>query len=486
MRAALAAVLVLLLAGCIGLPFPKPGGGTSALVYVQDCSIRADDWPDACTARASRTQGPKEEIMLAVNPKDAANVVIGSKDLNPDSSNHCVWNGLAVTKDAGRTWHDVTIGGTFASRTPDSSYYGFACNTDPDLAFARDGSLYYLVEMYNFGAEQAQGPTGANQYQPGWKFVLARSEDGGFTWPTTTVLDTSPGIVAVLDYSRQTVSPKTGTVVSAISTFSDLNAYQSVAPYSVVSVVATRAKGTQADAPQIVAPAPSDPTSGPPNVEIGDVAAAPDGSFTMLLMTSAYDKTTDAWLARSTDDAKTWSAPTKAFTLHATGRYANNTKFRTGSHLELAYGLDGSLYTTYAANDTGNSDVFVRVSHDNGATWSAPVAVGADAAKHAQFHPNVAVTSDGGVHLLFFDRAYDAADRLLDITYAESLDGGANWTTKRVTSESFDGDLGRHQTGIPFIGDYLGIDAVGHDVWLGFPDTVTGTSVIAAAHFALR
>jgi hypothetical protein len=41
-----------------------------------------------------------------------------------------------------------------------------------------------------------------------------------------------------------------------------------------------------------------------------------------------------------------------------------------------------------------------------------------------------------------------------------------------------------HQEGFPFIGDYIGADAVGNDVWAGFPDATQGITVISAAHVA--
>jgi hypothetical protein len=415
--------------------------------------------------------------MLAASPTRPGNVVLGSKDLDPSASAHCVWNGMAVTKDGGRSWRDVTLGGPYAQRQPSSPYYGYACNTDPDITFGRDGALYALVEMYNLGAGGAAGPTGENRLQPGWKLVLARSDDGGLTWPLATTLDESAGAVEVLDYSRMAVSPRTGTVLAAVSTFNDLSAYQGAPPYSAVSAIAVRGGGTEPQPPELVFPQEMRLA----DVAIGDVAAAADGAFVMMAVGEAYDAPTTFYVARSTDDGLSWSAPVAAFQAVAMGRYVNNTQVRTGTHAEMAFAPDGTLYVTYAANDTGNADVYVRTSRDQGRTWSDPVVVGADPAKHAQWHPNVAVGADGVAHLVFFDRAHDPADKLVDITYAQSHDRGRTWTTTRVTSKSFDADLGKHQMGFPFIGDYLGIDTQGNAAWLGFPDTITGTSVVAAA-----
>jgi hypothetical protein len=97
--------------------------------------------------------------------------------------------------------------------------------------------------------------------------------------------------------------------------------------------------------------------------------------------------------------------------------------------------------------------------------------------------PNVAVAGDGSVHVFYMDKQFDPQHKLIDITHAVSLDGGKTWTTERVSTLSYDGDLGRHQDGFPFIGDYLGVSCVAHDCWAGFPDASNGeTTVIAAAH----
>ena len=80
------------------------------------------------------------------------------------------------------------------------------------------------------------------------------------------------------------------------------------------------------------------------------------------------------------------------------------------------------------------------------------------------------------------DKSYDPGHKLIDITHALSTDGGNTWKTERVTSVSFDGDLGKHQENFPFIGDYIGAACVGDDCWAGFPDATTGITVMAAAH----
>jgi hypothetical protein len=71
---------------------------------------------------------------------------------------------------------------------------------------------------------------------------------------------------------------------------------------------------------------------------------------------------------------------------------------------------------------------------------------------------------------------------LYDATLATSRDGGASWVQQRLTSKGSDGDLGIHQDGFPFIGDYVGLGVVGSHVYAGFPETVEGRATLAVAH----
>jgi hypothetical protein len=112
--------------------------------------------------------------------------------------------------------------------------------------------------------------------------------------------------------------------------------------------------------------------------------------------------------------------------------------------------------------------------------------VNQDPAGTHQWMPNIVVAGDGSVHVLFMDKHYDVAHNhtFIDYTHAVSLDGGKTWSNERVSTLSFDGDLGVHQDGGSFIGDYLGIAAAGDEVWGGFPDASNGvTTLTAAAHF---
>jgi BNR/Asp-box repeat len=101
---------------------------------------------------------------------------------------------------------------------------------------------------------------------------------------------------------------------------------------------------------------------------------------------------------------------------------------------------DGQIYITYAAQAAGDQgDVFLTVSTDHGKTWSAPVRVNDDATKTDQWMPSVAVTEDGVVGVMFYDRRNDPVNNLnIDVYLAVSTNHGKSFHPKqRITTTTF-------------------------------------------------
>src|SRR5687767_1195853 len=120
-------LLVVVLSGCLNQTdkaAPSPTGAPKQ-PYALDCSVPPGaggaSWPERCLALASPNDSPsKAEVDLAVNPKDPMNIVVASKDKDPLASNDCVWSVAQVTKDGGKTWTTVYVGGDKAHRVPDA------------------------------------------------------------------------------------------------------------------------------------------------------------------------------------------------------------------------------------------------------------------------------------------------------------------------------------------------------------------------------
>ncbi|MEA3204167.1 MAG: hypothetical protein QOI63_1847, partial [Thermoplasmata archaeon] len=485
-RLAIAVLAVLVVAGCTGTQAPSTTTGPPALAagWRLDCGMGEHErprgpWLQDCEVRASHTEGQKQEVWLAINPRDARNVVIGAKDLNPAASASCVWNGLFVTHDGGASWKDVVIGGPYAERAPTSPYYGYACNTDPMGVFTADGTLHWVVELYNFAGKDGNGPLGKDPtsgrgiLQPGWKLVLASSHDGGDTFPDTTVLEYGDGVGALNDYSRIAANPKTGSAITVINTyFPAVGANTALIPALPVpvpaggeacSVLPFRPAAQQAPQPAPIQPTVVTGSANPGNLNCLGVAANAAGTVALAAVGSPLrGGAFGAWFARSTDDAATFTDFTQGFAYTPIPSPFAESSYRTGTNLEMAYDTSdgphkGTLYVVTAEQLAGDeADIVLRASTDDGQTWGAPVRVNQDPAGTHQFMPNLAVGRDGSLHAFWMDKASDAAHNhtFIDVTHGLSLDGGATWKTERVTTVSWDGELGKHQEGFPFIGDY--------------------------------
>jgi hypothetical protein len=103
---------------------------------------------------------------------------------------------------------------------------------------------------------------------------------------------------------------------------------------------------------------------------------------------------------------------------------------------------DGSIYisqTQHYSGYSGETDVIVRTSHDNGATWSTPERVNDDAEGNDvdQFHPWLYVNEDGTIVMVFYDQRKDPGHYLFDCYGSASFDGAETFVHNfRLSSQS--------------------------------------------------
>jgi hypothetical protein len=380
--------------------------------------------------------------------------------------------------------------------------------------FSADGTLHWVVELYNFLGKDGNGPAGKDPtsgrgiVQPGWKLVLATSHDGGDTFPEAATLEYGDGIGMLNDYSRITSNPKTGSTITVIDTYyPGAGANTALIPASPVQPPVPVPLGgvvcsvlPYRGAPAAPQQAPLQPTlvtgsANPGGLNCNGIAATSDGTVVLGAIGSPMQGGPPmAWFARSTDDGATFTDFSSGFSVSPIPSPFKESTYRTGTSFEMAYDnhdgpRKGTLYTiTAESRDGDEADIFVRSSTDDGVSWSDPVRVNQDARGTHQFMPNVVVARDHSVHAFWMDKAYDTAHNhaWIDVSHGISLDGGRTWGTERVTNVSWDGELGKHQEGFPFIGDYTGIGSSGDEVWAGFPDASNGkTTVIAAIRTVL-
>jgi hypothetical protein len=497
MRLPVLFALILVAAGCVTTP-PGGDGGTTPgggrLIFAPDCSIGNPDgnWTETCVAKASPNPSPsKAEIDVAANPKDPLNVIVGSKDLDRAAS-PCVWAVPQVSHDGGKSWKTVYIGGKKADRKPGDPLFGWDCITDPILVFDKNGVAHYSLQLYNFGQNAANPPIPDNPLglgaTVGSEIVMVSSKNGGDTWGDYVTLHAGEGNAIFHDYMRMASNPKTGTTYTI---------WNQISVVASVPVLVGVKSGSAAAEPPVYIPVPDEAGSAGESA----IFAGTDGTVYVIL--GGINSGGSAYFTASKDDGATFSAPTKMFTVKPIKSPLPNSKFRVGTSVEGA--IDRSpgahkdcVYGVWADAKAGegDADILSSASCDHGKTWSAPVRVNRDNTKSDQWMPRVAVGEDGTVHVVYMTRAYDpaaaqrgadspagesSANKLIDAEYAYSTDGGATWATKRLTTKSFDGDLGVHQDGFPFFGDYIGIDSQGARTYAAFPDSATGVAEIAVA-----
>jgi hypothetical protein len=145
------------------------------------------------------------------------------------------------------------------------------------------------------------------------------------------------------------------------------------------------------------------------------------------------------------------------------------------------------LYTDEQPNESDDTDIWVRHSDDDGATWSAPVRVNDDAGTNSQFNPHIAIDQATGFIAVGF---HDARNDLGtggsgdtngipndDAQYfvAVSRDAGASFSANVQVSAGTSNAEAAHN-GVQY-GDYTGLGFAGgiiHPAWADNSDSAGG------------
>src|SRR3954471_9108498 len=152
------------------------------------------------------------------------------------------------------------------------------------------------------------------------------------------------------------------------------------------------------------------------------------------------------------------------------------------------------VYTEETVNENNDTDIEMRTSTDDGATWSAPVRVNDDATTNSQFLPYVALDSTtGSVAVGFHDCRNDngvpgsGGTNMIPNDDAEyfgtfTTDGGATWAPNRRLSGGFS-NADAAANGIDF-GDYVGLSAFAGKLYAMWADNANcdGTNPNGTLH----
>jgi hypothetical protein len=431
--------------------FP-PAGASSATAAAGACVnlIGSNDVTQLGTVGgvAANTCNPgkqtaQNETPIAVNPADAQNLVAGANDYRlyePSENRYDGSGGFYRSTDGGTTWTAGFLPGLVRANGGDYESAG-----DPAIA-AGPGSTFWYANLAFNRSDNANA------------VAASRSTDGGVTWSTNFILQTSAAQGATLFNDKEWIGADPNNANVAYVTWTQFKSSRSGRTLSSPIVISkTSDGGATWSAPK---------TFSSFSRSQGSVVQVDSNGWVHVTF-ETFSKGKDiAAYAVSKDGGATWTTKSLG-TINDIPSPLPGALYRTNSF--PAFALDGSSLHVVWSNWNGtDADVVYTRSSDGGTTWSAPVTVGGSSGD--QLFPWVA-TSGGKVFASWYDRT--AQTNSYGVEAAASSDGGATWTAPVAIAPTANVDLG-NTFGYPncsadFIGDYSGItagsDGVAHVMW---------------------
>lgn len=375
------------------------------------------------------------EIQVVVNPNNPDQVVAAANTWD-DAGGACGGNTQAIfhSDDGGVTWG-------YTCAPDDGAYGGLNCpgavfGSDPALYWADDGEVFleYMLLCQR------------NVFDTRFAIVVAGSTDGGENWNGRGVVANSWGVAnriedkQFLAIDNNAASPFSGRMYTCWDRAND----ERFAFSTDGGVTWT----------EVNLPAP--PGGG---LDLGcEIAVQDNGTVHLIFNTLTCGAgpnscTNERMLyTRSTNGGNTWTNPTVVHDYNLVGFSGANCPDAQDERCISGFGAigvdnsggacDGDLYVTYSDFTTGavdDTDVWVRRSTNNGATWSAGVRVNdGGVANRTQFHPFLQVDqANGDVVVAWHDARHDFGNDAVDIYLSRSRNCGASFERNtRVTQRS--------------------------------------------------
>jgi hypothetical protein len=408
----------------------------------------------------------QNETPLAVNQANPQNMITGNNDWNYNDG--C---GVNVTFDGGKTW-TLTLPDGFlpgvTKFTNDPNVPGdgaYDAGGDPTIAFSPDGrTAYYVCQAFNF----------TSPFQIA--LLLNRSHDGGRTWQHTGLTQVSTwngngkskGSEGQFpDHENIHVDPTNGYVYVTWAQFNGQGTH------SPVNVAVSRDGGDSFTVSQVTA-------GNVRNNQDQRIVTDPQGNAYLTFDNGIQGgKGTALYAAKSTNGGRSWSAPVQFGTLTnpvcvfppfcfniSGGAFRAGGSYPAPAFDPLRNRLDVAI-----PDIRGQYAQIFLYSLRPDLTLVSQTMVPAGAGD--RFENELTIAPNGRIDLSFYDRGY-SGNRLVDLTYATSADGGATWRFARVTPAGFDPSQWGVPSGSgfrPFIGDYNGqisTNSFAGITWTGF------------------
>ncbi len=401
---------------------------------------------------------------IAVNPKTGDLVAVES---DVRGSRACA---VHLSTDGGRSW--------FAGGDPMTKPFndcGFYAEYGPlaTMAFGGDGTLYMAFVASDF-LNRVRNDTPRHVF-------LARSADSGRTFTTTRVYEAPDGNPdRGLNKGPMLAVDPTNPQLVYVGWRQGVNAAD--AKEKLKSNVAASSDGGRTFGP------PVDLTD-PRGADFPALAVDKAGTIHAAFWVRAVPGPTPTPVPvrpiiyrQSTDHGKTWSAPVDVDPGNVSAGHppviAADPKT---SDVYLAWNANAEVQNTVAGYN-GDLDLFLRVSHDAGKTWSDRVVLSDETVKSNQYEPGLAIAPNGTLHVAWYDFRNSPTNPLVttghsgdtgisDVYYASSADHGSTFTKPiRVNDRGIDRSKGVWSNNIDSKFN-VGVAATNNEVYFAWQDT---------------
>jgi len=399
--------------------------------------------------------GPQSETFITLNPANPNALAAGSNEIF-----RLPMRGY-FSFDDGATWGGVDL------PLPPPKGKGIDFGSDPGVAYDTQGNVFYSFIVVYFGHGR-----GIN----GTAVAVARSTDGGRTYPTLTLFSQEGGENHFND------KPLIATDTESISPFRD-NVYVAWDAASGGSTSGGLRFGRSTDHGETFSVVRIDSRTGPGRVIGADPFVGPDGE-----VYAAWNDIGHNTIAfnRSFDGGVTFGTPgvisPKAipFDIGIPAEFSRRALVYPSCDADRSRGAHrGRLYCSWMdLTPDGTTDILLSFSDNRGTTWSAPKSVANPTGLVAdRFNHWLSVDpTSGEVTISFYDTRNDTTGQRFetDVFLAKSINGGATFTNAQVTNvRSNEHDCGGlfPCPGIDYgnqQGDYEGLvtfGGVSHPIW---------------------
>ncbi len=406
----------------------------------------------------SNEDTPQSETSITVNPNNP-NVLVGG-------SNEIVRLPMRgyFSSDSGKSW-----GGVDLPLPPPATTNGTDFGSDPGVAFDTLGNVYYsyIVVFFNRSFTSIQGT----------EMAVAKSSDGGKTWPQVTFFNFNSGSGKFNDkpYIAVDTNPNSSFRDNVYVAWDNASFNAGKSSANNALLFARSADGGRTFSNPI---AVNNLTGGPSSVIGADPFVGPNGE----VYVAWHDVQNNVLLVNSSFDGgvtfgqpQTISPTVVPFADAIPAMASRQALLYPACDADRSSGRNrGTLYCSWMDETASNgTDIFVARSVDRGASWSAPLRVNDDPAgvRKDQFNQWLSVDpTNGSVNLSWNDARNDPADVKTDIFSSQSTNGGLSFVpnVKVTTAQSDESAANPFADAGNQYGDYEGIVAFGgniHPIW---------------------